>query len=265
MATTGMIRKKTFKKRVYKKKTYKPKVSTTLKNYVKKVVHAQIENKHINIEQARTFGSNIADTIFPMTPYTGLVSLPIGTTQGTRIGNVVKTRRVTLNYVLRPTSYAAGLNDLPQPAQIVMFLGNYKQAPGILPTSLELSVLFDNGSGSLNPQGDLSDLIADINKEAWNIKKRWSHKVGMALHAGAGNQPNFSQFANNDFKYNVVKKMDITKMCPKTIKFNDSSGSNQGPNLFLFYEALQVNGGIFPAAQRPFAIDYWVKYEYEDA
>lgn len=263
-----MIRKKTFRKRVYKKKSYKPKVSDTVKNYVKKVVHAQIENKNICIERAQTFGSILNDATlgaFPMCPYTSLIPIPIGTTNGTRIGNVIKTRKVMLRYVLRPTTYQSTVNDNPQPGQILMMLGNYKQYRGILPTSLEVGQLYDTGSGASAPQGDLSDLIQPINKDAWDIKKKWSHKVGMAIHSGPGNLQNFSFFANNDFKYNVVKSMDITKYCPKTISFNDAQASQQGNNLFLMYEALQVNGGIFPAGQRPFAIDYWVDYQYEDA
>lgn len=266
-----MFGKKNRGKRVYRKRAPRKSTSTvskTVKKYVKQVVHSQIENKNICIERAQTFGSILGDAAlgaFPMCPYTSLVPVPIGTTNGTRVGNVIKTRKVMLRYVLRVTSYQSGVNDNPMPCHVLMFLGNYKQYRGVLPTSLEVGQLYDTGSGSSAPQGDLSDLIQPTNKDAWDIKKKWSHKIGPAIYSGPGNLQNYGFFANNDFKLNVVKSIDITKYCPKTIKFNDSQASQQGSNLFLMYEAIMPNGGIFPASQRPVAIDYWIDYTYEDA
>ena len=86
-----------------------------------------------------------------------------------------------LRYVLRVTTYQAGVNDNPMPCHVLMFLGNYRQNRGILPSNLEVGQLYDTGSGSSAPAGDLSDLIQPINKDAWDIKKKWSHKVGPAI------------------------------------------------------------------------------------
>lgn len=259
-------------KRVYRRRNNRKKststVSKSVKKYVKKVVHSQIENKNITIERAQTFGSILQDATlgaFPMCPYTSLVPIPIGTTNGTRIGNTIKTRRVVLRYVLRPTVYDATSNPNPAPAHIIMFLGNYKQYKGVLPTNIEVGQLYDTGSGSSAPQGDLSDLIQPINKDAWDIKKMWSHKLGFAAYGGSGGLLQWQSYTNNDFKLNVVRKMDITKFCPKTIKFNDSQATQQGANLFLMYEAVAANGAVLPATQRPYAIDYWIDYTYEDA
>jgi len=258
--------KRVLRKRVYRKKPTR--VSKNVKQYVKKYIHSQIENKHVNIERAQTFGGYLQDTtlgMFPVCPFTSLYPVPIGTTQGTRIGNKIKTRRVTLNYVIRPQPYAAGVNDNPQPYYVLLFLGNYKESKGLLPGSLQTAQLYDNGSGSLAPASDLGDLVADINKDAWNIVWRKTEKVGAALSAGPGNLPNFSQFANNDVPYSVVRRNNITRHCPKTITFNDSSGSQQGSNMFFFYYCVTMSGSVLPATQRPLAIDYWCKYEYEDA
>lgn len=264
-----IVQKKQYRKRrVYKKRVKKPRVSAVVKKYVKRTIHSQIEDKVINIERVTPFGSVLTNSdlnMFPMCPYTSLFSLPIGTTNGTRLANQVKTRRVMLSYVLRPTAYSSTSNNNPQPFHVQMFLGRYKQSSGILPTGLELTVLFDNGSSSFGPISDLGDLCADINKDAWDIKKKWTHKVGTAQFTGPGNLQNYGFFANNDFQLNVVRKMDITKYCPKTIKFNDAAGSTQGPNLFLFYQAIPTTGGIFPANEKPANIDYWISYIYEDA
>lgn len=256
------------RKRTYKKKSV-TKPSAMVRKYVKRVVNSQIEDKRIVIERAQTFGSILQDATlgaFPVgAPLTSLFVIPLGTTQSTRIGNTIKCRRVMLRYVLRPTTYQAGVNDNPQPAHILMMLGNYKQYKGVLPTNIEVGQLYDTGAGSSAPAGDLSDLIQPINKDAWDIKKKWSHKVGNAQFTGPGNLQNFGFFANNDFQLNVVRSLDITKYCPKTVKFNDAGATNQGPNLFFMYQAIMTNGGVFPATQRPFAIDYWIDYTYQDA
>jgi len=53
-----------------------------------------------------------------MLPYTGYGTIPQGVTQGTRIGNTVKVKKLMLSYVLRPTSYNATFNAFPQPVEV---------------------------------------------------------------------------------------------------------------------------------------------------
>lgn len=257
------------RKRTYRKKSTS-KVSLATKRYVKSAIHKQIENKRVVIERAITFGSVLGDaTLYAnaLLPYTSLFPLPIGTTQGTRLSNEITIRKLTLRYVLRPTTYQAGVNDNPMPAQILMMIGHYKAQPNALPDSLMVGQLYDSNGTANAPQGDLSDLIAPINKDAWTIKKKWTHKVGNAIYSGPGNLQNFGFFANNDFAYNVTKSINITNLVSrKRVKFNDSQGTIQNiPGLFFMVEALMPNGGIYQASQRPFAIDYWVDLEFEDA
>ena len=95
-----MFVKKNRGKRLYRKRGARKSTSTvskTVKKYVKQVVHSQIENKNICIERAQTFGSILGDNTlgaFPMCPYTSLVPVPLGTTNGTRVGNTIKPERL---------------------------------------------------------------------------------------------------------------------------------------------------------------------------
>jgi len=251
-----------------RKAASKKRVADATKLYIKRVLDARIEKKQLCIEQSNSFGTVLESpdmNMFPMCPYTGLFALPIGATDGTRVGNQIRVRKVTLRYVLRPMPYLAGVNDNPQPVYIQFYLGNIKAGPGILPTALELSTLYQSGSSSFAPSGDLSDLVSVVNNDFWNVKKAWVEKLGTATFSGPGNLQNFGFFANNDFQMSVLRSMDITKLCPKTIVFNDASGTTQGPNLFLFYQAIATTGGSLPATQRPAGIDYWIDFEYEDA
>lgn len=243
-------------------------VSTSVKRYVKKQIHKNIENKMINTQVGKNVGSYLSNNdlqVQPVCPFTSLFTLSQGVLSNNRIGNQVRTTRVTLNYVLRPRGYSANNNTLPQPSIVQLFLGRYRQASGALPTSFEIGTLFQSGNSSFGPTSTLDDLCVDINKDAWDIKKVWQHKIGNAFGTGTGSQPDRQFYSNNDYKLNVVKRMDITKYCPKLMRFNDSTVSVQGPNLFFFYHAIATDGGVFPAGQYPVYIHYWLTYEFEDA
>jgi hypothetical protein len=257
-------------RRPYRKVTRKrTSVSSKIKKYVKKQIHKNIENKVCNIEVAREFGSYLDSNtmnVFPMCPYATLFPSPApGVLSNNRIGNEIRPRKVMLSYTLRPTPYNATFNPSPQPVHIQMYLGYLKQASGVLPNSADFNLFFNNGSSSYAPSGTLSDLVAMPNTDMWTILKTWSHKVGFASSDGTGINVGWSAYSNNDYKLNVVKKLDITKHIPKVIKFNDSLPSTQGRNLFLFYQAVASNGLALAVNIRPVAINYWIHFQYEDA
>lgn len=258
-------KRKAGKKRVYKKRTS---VSTAVKKYVKKTLHAQVENKTQNIQAGANFGNyNASPTmnVYPMCPTTGFWTISQGVFQNNRLGNVIKPVKVMLNYVIRPNGYDAVTNAGPIPMEIDLFLGYVKQTPSIIPVTSDFNFLLQGGNTSYPPIGNLTDIIASTNKDYWHIAKRWRHKVGYADTGGQGNNSTFQFFTNNDFKLNVVRKMDITKMIPKTITFNDTGASSTAKNLFFFYQGVAAAGNTLAASQLPLNIQYWIDFQYEDA
>lgn len=256
------------KKRVVRK-TSKPKsVSVAVKKYVKKALAVNIENKSIAVTASTSFG-NILESpdmnVYPMMPYTGYLTIPQGVTQGTRTGNQVKIRRVMLNYALFPLKYDAVTNITPQPIEVLMYLGTIKRAKGEIPFAPDFSNLFQLGGTSTAPTGTLIDTCFDINKDFWDIKKSWRHKIGYSNYDGTGTSGTFQRFANNDFKLSVIRKMDITKMCPASLKFDDSNTTTQGNNLFLFYQAVSANGNSLAATQQLAQLNFFLTITYEDA
>jgi len=200
-------------------------------------------------------------------PYVGYNVISQGIGAGQRIGNEIKIRKVMLNYVIRPLPYSSTTpgNPFPCPVEVELFLGNIKQAPGLLPGTVDIGYLFQGGNVSYAPGGTLNDLVADVNRDYWNIKKRWRHKLGSASYTGTGGSVDSQYLTNNDFKFNVVKKLDITKMCPKTFKFNDTDNTLQGPNLFFFMQCVAAQGGAFGSGVQACRLEYWVHLAYEDA
>lgn len=246
----------------------KSSVSSAVKAYVKKAIHVDEENKMINTNASDDFGSitnSSTMNMYPILPYVGYSTLSQGVLSNNRIGNEVKIRKVMLKYVLRPNPYDVTTNTVPIPQVVDMYLGYVKQSPGFLPSATDLTYLFQNGSSSTAPAGNLNDLIYDINKDFWNVKKRWQHKIGYSAMTGTGGNAGNQYFQNNDFKFNVVKKLNITKHVTKTMKFTDAVASLQGTNLFFFYQTLRADGLATGATQTPVHIDFWIDVTYEDA
>lgn len=257
-------RKRTFKKKRVAKRT----VSVAVKNYVKRSIAVATENKVVNFQQQLSFGNAAANSSLyahPILPYTGFGTIGQGITQGARIGNEIKIRKVMLKYVLRPTGYDVGSNPFPVPIEVEMYLGRTRGVPGEIPAVVDFNNLYQSGSTVFGPAGNLNDLLTEVNTDYWTIKKRWRHKIGFAGNNGSGAIAASQYFNNNDFKLNVVKKMNITKLCPKTLKFNDSNNTVQGPGLFFFYQALSANGNTNGSTVLPCHITYWIDIHYEDA
>jgi len=243
-------------------------VSSAVKAYVARSLAVNVENKTANANFAGSFGSALANASmysYPMTPYTGYMTVGQGVQQNQRIGNQIKIKKATLRYILRPTGYDAGSNPFPAPVVVDLYLGKIKVCPGEIPAAVDFNTLYQNGNTSFGPVGNLNDLISETNKDYWTISKRWSHKVGFANTQGTGGAANFQYFANNDFKLNIMKKMDITKHYPKTLKFNDGTNQVQGPGLFLFYQCVSAGGGQNASTVLPCHITFWIDIQYEDA
>lgn len=256
------------KKRILKNKTSKPKVSLSVKRYVKKAIHANVENKCVQIQGGNSFG-NVNESpdfnAYPMCPLSGFWNIGQGVTQGTRIGNQIKPVKVFLNYVLRPTAYDATFNPVCRPTEVQLFLGYVKSLPTLIPGGADVAQLFQAGAAVAAPVGNLRDIISIINSDYWVMKKRWTHKIGFADNAGTGGNAGVQFGSNNDFKLNVVKRLNITKHIPAMIQFNDAGLTPTSRNLFFMYYAVAADGTTFGTTILPTAIDFWVDFHYEDA
>lgn len=268
------FKKRNYRKRVPRKSTTavgkrKSSVSASVKSYIKRAIHVQIENKSIQINPGALSFGNVLESpdfnAYPMLPCSTFWTIPQGTGQGARVGNQIKTRKCYLNYVIRPLPYDAGTNPNPNPSMVRLMLGYVKNTPSFAPISGDISQLFDAGSTSVGPVGSLKDLISVYNTDYWTIKKSWTHKLGYANNSGTGSLAASQFFANNDFNLNVMKRMDITQYVAKTCVFNDTSATTNTKNLFFMFYAVTSTGTIASNVSLLCNIDYWIDYIYEDA
>lgn len=263
--------KRSYKKssrRPYKKRSNKKRVSKSVKKYVKKEINRNIEDKVVSINQTLAFG-NISESpdlnLYPVLPYSGYTSISQGVTAGARLGNRCKVMKVILKYVLFSKGYDVTTNPIPTCCEVQMFLLNLKQATGVLPTSTQLAGLVQLGASSTALTGSLADIATNSwNKDVFNVKA-WTHKVGFSQATGTGGSATQQYFANNDFKLNVVRKMDITKMVASQMRFDDNGSTHLGKNVFFGFQAVSSLGGIFSPTVLPMQIQYWIDIIYQDA
>lgn len=259
-----LLRKKV--KRAPRRKTAT--VSQAVKKYVKRTISSTLENKSVQINAGAGFGNVLESpdlNAYPMMPITGLWTIPQAIGQGGRIGNEIKIKSCHLNYIIIPRGYDAISNAVPVPCNVDLYLGHLRGTPNIQPVAADVGLLFQNGSSVAAPVGSLRDMVSIVNKDFWVIKKRWSHKVGFATNQGTGSQVGSQYYANNDFKLNAMRKLNITHMVPKTVRFNDTQNTALSKNLFFMYQAVSANGGTLSSSQIPLSIEYWIDVQYEDA
>lgn len=259
-------------KRFARRKRAMPRKSSTVnlnvKKYVKRQIHANIENKKAISEGSFSVGSIASTTTMnarPLTPAAGYLSIVQGLGQGDRIANRCRTMKVMFRYTLSALPYDLTNNPLPVPCEVQILFGYVKQSPTSIPTATNVNNLFQAGNTSSAPQGDLGDLIQPINTDYWAIKKKITHKIGNSIVDGTGAQVNKQYFANNDYKFNVVRSLDITYMYPKLLIWNDVGTFIQNAGLYVMIQAIRCDGTVSPASTTSVFFNYALDLTYEDA
>ena len=254
------------KKPSTKKRTYKKRSANTpsINRIVKRVLHSQIEDKTQFVTDSNvrltTYAVLPALQTISMIPYNNIVQ---GVGQGQRIGNTIRTRRVEFNFSITPTPYSS-TNSQPVPQEIIMMFGKVKNSRAQQPISSDFAHLWQAGSSNVGPYSTTLDLLQDVNKDYFTVYKVCKFKVGYATAQASGNSTANQFFANNDYKLNVTRRMNITKYCPKIVKFNDATAQPTNDGLWMW--AWAVNGdGSFTAQFTPAQMSYSLNYVYEDA
>jgi len=270
-----MFKKRNYRKRVAKRPTRKSavgrkgsSVSVAVKKYVKSTIARDIENKRASTDNSFAVGSIANSGILyarPITPAIGFMNIGQGVGQGDRTGNMIKTRRAIFRYVLFPVPYDLTVNPNPAPVEVMIIFGYVKATPTTTPTVANIQQLYQLGNTALAPQGDLGDLINPFNTDVWTIKKLIKHKIGYAVAEGSGGRPNNQYFANNDFKMNVHRVVDITSIYPSKFTFQDTVNTPTNQALFVMVQAVNADGTVSTALNTKAFIEYNLDYAYEDA
>lgn len=246
-------RKKTFFRKITKRRTYKRKVARkpkfSIRKYVQREIARNVENKTVqtvNLNRALYSTPStqfVTENTFQVSP--NAVTMPInqGTAQGDRIGNVIKTKKLTFKGTIVPLG-TSETNPNPKPLQIRMIIFYDKESPNSVPNVS--SDLYQLGGSESGPRNDLVDMWAPFNTDRYTVLAQKTMKLGFAqydpaLAAAAG------FWSNNDFKMNQNFSFDLTKHYLKMVKFNDNNANPTTRGLFCTIILTWANGGAMPA------------------
>lgn len=262
-----MMRKGRKRPSTYAKKTRARNVSTAVKTYVNRAIHKNIENKSVSFRGDTFFAAYFANldlNVKPVFPCTAALTIGQGIGAGDRIGNIIKTRRLVIKYTLYPRPYEPTLNPAPVPKEVIVWFGFLKRDRTAQPTVANYGELFQNGSFTQAPTSTLWDAMLPINNDLFTVVKTCRHKLGSAIYSDyAGIKP-YNYYANNDFKLNCSKTINLTKHINKTLRFNDGA-SDPDTGLWMWMTAVNADGSSDLTNIASVGMFYNLTYDYEDA
>lgn len=252
------------------------KVSSTVKKYVNRVVHAQIENKSITTSFAKTMSniSNLANfqsgNIIQLTPSVNtnyIYTVQQGTGSGNRTGNVIKTRNCILRFVMYPQVYNLTSNPTPKPLDIVLYIVSTKKSV-LGNTVSDIATICNTnfyryGNTSQAMLGNLYDLVQPVNNDVIQIHHKRIFKLAPSnaqLQTGAS-----AGQSNNDYKYNVIRTINVTKYLPKNITFDDANNNSTSKQVFAIFAQMNADGTGTASTVFPCSVFGNVDFTYEDA
>lgn len=260
--------KKPYKKSNKKKAANKSKsiVSAPVKSYVDKMLKTNVENKSVQFNGGFTLANYGDDTQmrgFALSPGTS-IAITQGTGAGNRVGNRIKIIKGVLNYWIVPAPYSGLLNPAPKPLMVRVWIGYSKTNPTIIPPAADTAVFFQNGSSTSPPNNFIADILRAPNKDKYVIFSDKRHKLGNADITGTGFTAGNQYFSNNDFKYNILRKVDITKYLIQNIKFDDTTAIPTTRGLFCWLQIVYADNTV-TTGQIPGNFNYFVDLTFEDA
>lgn len=236
---------------------------------VKSIIHRQAENKQSDYAGQQLIGvfgwtGFNTNNIIPCSPYTGWLQISQGVGAYQRVGNKIQTRRLKMRFIINPTGYS-GSNPFPKPYDVTIYWVKCKDTPVSLATSSGvLQSFFQNSSSSTPPTGYIFDQIREVNTDQWVVCKKMTLKVGYAIYGGTSTDANKQSFTNNDYKYNQIRTVDLTKWCPKTVQYNDTTNTPATPTLQCLILPSEADGGLAGSTTTALQFTYQLYYEYED-
>lgn len=252
-------------KRTSKRKSRKPRAS--IKKYVKALLARNVENKSVqSVDLNRAlYSSNSAlfTTVntFAVSPNSTTMPINQGTGQGDRIGNKIKTKKLTFKGTIVPIGTGA-TNTAPRPLQARILIMYAKQDPNTIYNPS--SNLYQLGGTEIGPRNDLVDMWAPINKDVYTVLADRTIKLGFAQY-----DPTMAStsgfWSNNDFKLNQNFSFDLTKHYIQQVKYNDNNSQPTTRGLFCTIVLAYADGTAMNQNTIPCGMQYVMNYVYEDA
>lgn len=257
------------RKRISRKSKPKKELKMTIQRQIDKNLEVKTWQAHRWNTAATDFGNsaNFPNTnVFPVAPSSGF-PLSIGDTTDNRIGNRIRVKSARLRLRLMPHEYdnsGAVQNLLPKPMNIRLIIAHSKATPTALVVS---STFFRLGSGTVTPADAMQDTILEVNKDIYVVSFDRTVKLGNSAVdiPASASYDNNQDYQANDYNLNQSLDIDITRMLPKVLEFNNTTTvpTSFMPNLIML--ASPADGTALAADEYPFKYYVQVTVNYTDA
>lgn len=225
-------------------------VSNKVKNYVKKAIHANLENK-----ESIQYGANqsISNIVSGSTPG-GIALLPScgqGTSNSSRTGNQIKIVKGFIRGFVNILPYNSVSNPLSTPVYVKMWLVRSLADQAQLGVgSVDWTKFFKTSGGSVGFQGNMLDACLDVNNDLFRVFQTKTIKIGAGYASSTGQVGTGGYYDNSSMSRPFY--FNWGKHCRKFLKYNDNDSpylpTNQ--NLYLVMNTFYADGsnsGLTPA------------------
>lgn len=244
---------------------------TRTKKQIRRVVSAMAETKRSQFYQLSRdlYASNTpastfnAQNIFSLTPGGGVFEIVQGTTVSSRVGNKIRCKRNSWNFVFHPKPYNATSNISPCPMLVNVVLFYERESPTLLPTNIQ-NDFFQYGALNQALTADITDNYAPFNTEKYRILKVYKKKVGTSSSNGTGGAAAYQYFQNNDFSYNWNLKINVAKYAPKMITYLNNAISPKTRNVYCAVYYSRADGIIDTPGQSSLNVQMVGDFRYSD-
>lgn len=272
----GGFRKRSAGPRKGVRRAVRKAVSQVMNRRIRQVVSRMAEKKSITYN-VNTFDPVVMRTgtasplanIWSMTPYTGAYTISQGSGQGQRVGNRIRIHSAILNIDMVPNPYNASTNPYPTPCFVRIWFVTSKIVPADIVPSVQVyggtSSFFQNGSTFNGMAGTFQDLQLHVNKDSLIYRGHRTYKLGYSMFEPAtGGAPSFGNFANNDFKFCVLAKIDLTRMLPKIWTFDDTVTNPTSTNVTMVIQPIFATGAVPSSTTTPISMKFALNITYTD-
>jgi len=244
-------------KRKSKKKVCK--VSKCVKKYVKNALDRQSEDK---IYMKGQFSALELSGPGETGPYFWdmSISIPQGTGQSQHVGSSVRIKSAYLNWRIT-TGSGNQISNVNCPMYVSFAICRPRADPSLV-TATEIDQMFYNGNASLGPFNSKAygSQYYPKNTAFWDYKyqTKWM-KLGNQLY----DNTNGNRDPNNDFKMSYTGVVNMAKIYPKLVRFNNNNqlGQNTYWWLVAFVQKVDLTGTVVGWIQPEISLHLNVKYE----
>lgn len=228
------------RRKIMRRRAVKPRVSKTVKRYVKKAISASAENKFTITRAVNQSVSTAVGT----TPYSVslLPSLSVSAARHGRSGNSIRVKNLSIQGRVNLLPYNATTNPIACPVAVkiwILSVTAYREI-GAFSGSVAATGFFDEAAAPTGFAGNTLDLISRVSKD---FKVYASKTIQLGCTSATNNFASTSVGAFDNSKFSAGYYFNISKHF-KMLRYNDTSSASicENRNCWIVMQPVALDG-----------------------